>query len=389
MAPTTAEEELLRDALGLATTVVVAMRMREPFGGGSVAGFDVETPEGTFTYFVDTSGRRVMRETGLATGSPDHPQDRVWMHPADPHLPALAAAAFGHSSGALLARLGLRGQGPPSIVAYRPGRRAVLRVPVDGADVWVKVVPPSRVERIAGMHRDLSAAGIPVPAVRAWSEEGLLVLEQASGTSVQGALGDPDRTLDPPALLDEIDALRARFAGVPLAHRARTHSDRRRSWYAERLRAVLGDDDLKTAERVVESAARAPDPLGAPRSIHGDLHFGQLFVDARGGLCAVIDVDTAGMGYAVDDSAAFVAHAVASALITPSPQDAGVWALSRESFMRWHAAPDASALRARAATHLLGHVLGAAEAGNPDHAGDLLRVALAVAEGDADGLAPT
>lgn len=389
VSPRTVEEDLLRDALGLEGASTVSLRSREPFGAGSVAGFDVSTPDGGLTYFVDTSRRPVARETGLATGTPGQPGERVWLHPADPHLPALAAAAFGHSVRALLARLGLHDASSPSIVAYRPGRRAVLKVSVDGAFVWVKVVPPSRVERIAGLHRDLAAAGIPVPAVRAWSEEGLLVLEQAPGLSVPDVLGDEDAPLDPASLLDEVDELRARFAAVPLTRAARTGDARRRSWYADRLRAVLDAHDRSLMEHAVARADAAHDPTDEARSIHGDLHFGQLFVDDARRVCSVIDVDTAGVGDPVDDSGAFVAHALASALLTPAPRDTRVRSLGVEAFARWNDGRDAPAFRARAATHLLGHALGAAEAGDAAHARTLLDTAVAIVDDDVDRLRGT
>src|SRR5690606_30011203 len=99
---------------------------REPLGAGSVTGFQTSDAE-PLLYFVDTSGLPVPAETGWSSGDA-----RIWMHPADPHLPALAPVAFEHASEALLARLGIATSSAPQIIAYRPGRRAVLRVAADG-----------------------------------------------------------------------------------------------------------------------------------------------------------------------------------------------------------------------------------------------------------------
>ncbi|RZI83558.1 MAG: hypothetical protein EOO67_17240, partial [Microbacterium sp.] len=105
---------------------------REPLGTGTVTGFEIrhpagaggpEIPDGAVAY-VDSSQLAVAHETGLVLEG----VARVWIHPADPHLPALAPAAYGHAAEVLLGRLGIAaGTGAPQIVGYRPGRRAVLR----------------------------------------------------------------------------------------------------------------------------------------------------------------------------------------------------------------------------------------------------------------------
>ncbi|WP_137843041.1 phosphotransferase [Microbacterium sp. 2FI] len=367
------EELLLREALDLDASSSVVLRSREPLGEGSVAGFDVTAAgEAAITYFVDTSHRVVARETGFATGTPDEPGDRVWLHPADPHLPALAPVAFGHAAEALLRRLGLAAHGTPELVAYRPGRRAVLRMPTAGRSVWIKVVPPTRVGRIVETHRELAIQGIPVPAVLGWSDEGLLVLDAAIGTPAQDAAWEPG------GFVDEVDGLRARFAGVPLRRAARTHLDRRLKWYVARLRVVFSDDRRALVDRI-DRAAHAEWGEADTATIHGDLHFGQLFLDERMRISAVIDVDTAGAGAAVDDAAAFVSHAVASAVLTPVPRDERVWALARCALERWDAE---AGLRARTATHLLGHALAAVETGHRERADRLLRAAASVVDRD-------
>jgi len=115
---------------------------------------------------------------------------------------------------------------------------------------------------------------------------------------------------------------------------------------------------------------------GVPRTIHGDLHYGQLFLGEDGAISAVIDIDTAGSGSAVADTGAFLAHAIASAVLTPPPSDERVWRLARAGLRRWDDAD--GALRSRAATHLLGHALGAAESGDDARAARLLAAAAAL-----------
>jgi len=373
ISPPTYEEELLRDALELGDAAEVTFISREPLGAGSVAGFELAGPGGTpFTYFVDTSRRAVATETGLVAGDPAAPEGRVWLHPADPHLPALAPVAFADAARTLLDRLGLSPVGAPSIVAYRPGRRAVLRIPVADGVQWLKVVPPARVERIVGTHQTLAEHGIPLPDLRGWSPEGLLVLDDARGTPAAAAPWEPE------ALVDEADRLRAALSGVPLRVRARTHLDRHLDWYAERLRGVLAPEGVAVVD-AVEREARARWGGADEVTVHGDLHFGQLFLDEQQRVSAVIDVDTTGIGATVDDSAAFISHAIASAVLSTPPHDERVWELARAALRRWGTA---DGIRARTATHLLGQALGAQEGGHEERAERMLRAAASVVAGD-------
>lgn len=376
--PEPPERALLLDALSLDPHTEVTLFSREPLGAGSVAGFEVREADAAVGYFVDTSQRRVDHETGLLQGSPEAPEVRVWLHPADPHLPALAPVAFSHAAASLLARLGIDDTGAPEIVAYRPGRRAVLRVNSRQGAVWIKVVPPSRLERIVEVHRHLGGAGLPIPPLLGWSDEGLLVIENAAGAPAADAPWTPE------GLVAEVDDLRARLARVPLDHSARTHLERRLDWYAERLAAVLPPDAAVLATMVVDRV-RAVEGAEPSESVHGDLHFGQLFLDDRQQIVGLIDVDTAGSGARSEDSGAFIAHAVASALLTPPPRDQRVWHLARVALEVWGSS-EGPAVRSRAATHLLGHALGAWEVAHRDRALALLTMADAVSRGDASAL---
>lgn len=359
---------LLADALDLDPAMLAALS-REPLGAGSVSGFvitgTVSLPDDTVAY-VDTSQLPVARETGLVLEG----EARVWVHPADPHLPALAPAAFGDATVVFLSRLGLTATAAPQLVGYRPGRRAVLRVPTGEGAAWVKVVRPRRVQRVVDAHAALRDHGLPVPAVRGWSPEGLLVLDAASGEAAT------DGGWEPESLLDAVTELRSRLATVPLGWQARTSVAARLSWYAPRL-----IDLLPHAEgRIRAVAGRADAALATlPRdivAIHGDLHIGQLFL-AGGEVAGLIDVDTAGLGDPADDTAAFIGHAVASALLTA--QIGGDASLVRQLAVaaeeRWGADARVAALTA---VHLLGHALGAASAGDHDRADALVRGAEAL-----------
>lgn len=393
------EARLLRDALREAAGVdagELQLVSREPLGTGSIAGFRTferpqaaaagatgtpgaaskpgtpstpAAPEREVVYYVDTSGTPVPHETGLALGDPERPDARIWLHPADPHLPALAPAAFGEAASTLLARIGLHSTALPELVAYRPGRRAVLRAPHTQGTAWVKIVRPSRVDRIAGIHGTLRAHGLPTPEVLAWSPEGLLVLGEAHGAPADARDAPP-----PAALIDAIDALRTRLAAAPLGVPARASLSAQQHWYANRLAdSLAGSAPAQALARDV--AARARDALeaapfaegGAGVTVHGDLHLGQIFLGPDGAVTGLIDLDTAGGGDPADDSAAFLAHALASVAMAQegagsAGPDAARWAaIAAEASARWM--PQTSRMRPLTAIHLLAHALGASEAG--------------------------
>jgi len=354
---------------------------REPLGDGAVAGFEVDHPDdqgGTRTSvaYVDTSGTAVAQETGLVLEG----VCRVWTHPADPHLPALAPTAFGGALGVLLGRLGIEATGAPSFVAYRPGRRAVLRVPAASGEAWVKVVRPKRVSRIVDAHRALEEAGLPVPRVRGWSPDGVIVLDRAAGEPAIGADWRPD------ALLDAVDELRRALGEVRVDWRTRTAMPARLGWYADGARDAMPHEEERLARIVLACEEGLRAPIGEERTIHGDLHLGQLFVsggpgsatDAGPRIAGLIDVDTLGRGDPAEDAGAFVSHAIASALLTQEgPARERMHALAAAARERW-AGPRTDALTA---IQLLGHVVAAATAGDPLRAGELLGVAEAIATG--------
>lgn len=355
---------MLASALDLEPDAV-GIRSREPLGAGSVTGMMVNGDE-RLMYYLDTSGLPVRAETGLV--AMDGPRlTRIWQHPADPHLPALAPVAFEHAADALLARLGLGTEGAPVLIAYRPGRRAVLKVTTADGAVWLKVVRPSRVERVVRAGAAAAAAGIPVPMVHGWSEEGLIIMADADGRPAT------DVEWNPKELLDQVDDVRARLAHAAWDHRSAGILGRL-EWYAS-----LGDDRvvaiLADARRLLDASTREP----SIAVVHGDLHFGQLFLDADG-ISGVIDVDTLALGDAAEDPAAFLAHAIASALLSNGPARERVWALADLAAERWAKDPR---VRALTLVHLAGHMIAAVERGHSAGATALADAARAITAGEA------
>ncbi|MBN8423459.1 phosphotransferase [Microbacterium esteraromaticum] len=345
---------------------------REPLGEGSVSGFAPMTDSPEQTWYVDTSRLPVRTETGLATGDdPARPDARIWAHPADPHLPALAATAFGHAAKALLSRLGLVATGELTMVGYRPGRRAVLRAATDGGDVWLKVVRPRRLDSIVGAHLACAEAGLPVPTLRGWAPDGLLVLDSAVGTPAA------ETRWSPRSLLDSVDALRAQISGVVWDRPAPSIADRL-GWYAGHAGDAVEVQRLVAGIRTLLANATVREDT----VVHGDMHFGQLFLAGDGaGISGMIDVDTLGRGDAAEDSAAFIAHAVASARLTGVEHRARIRGLADAALERW----DDPRVRGFTGIHLLGQANSARVHGDTTGAQTLYATAQRIVDGGSAG----
>ncbi|GAA1768494.1 phosphotransferase family protein [Agromyces humatus] len=259
---------------------------------------------------------------------------QLWLHPDDPRLPALQAVAFPHAVSIMLERMSL----PTTLeslelLAYRPGRRAVARVVAGGRQFWLKVVRPTRVERIVAAHRALEEQGLPVPRLISWSPAGLLVLGAAEGVP----MADVTRTASAEAVIAAVDRMRAAFALTPLEEPVRSIVRGRSAWYA----SVLGGTSTELGERAGRLALWVDwreGPVATSVAVHGDLHLGQLFACSAEDptVVGVIDVDTAGIGDPADDSAAFISNALAASGLNADADDAGRLAeIARQAFRAW------------------------------------------------------
>ncbi|MFF5021246.1 phosphotransferase [Micrococcus luteus] len=251
-----------------------------------------------------------------------------WWAPADPALPGLTLTADPDALADLLgtapgrARLTWRG--------YRPRDRAVLAVEATGDDgvaarTFLKVLPPARAARVARRMAAAEAAGVPVPAVCAAPERGVLPLASVPGLPWRALLAGPEAAaLDPArvaALLDRLPPVAEEPPG-PAGRTAGAAGDadaggpavllEHATWAAVVLDPEAQDEAAARADRL-RAALAAGDP-GPRVPVHGDLHPGNLHVDAAGErITGVLDADDLGMGHRVDDWAALIAHLEAGA----------------------------------------------------------------------------
>lgn len=296
---------------------------------------------------VDATGRRLT----------------AWAYPQDPSLPSLPAVSYPEAAGVVLARFGIEAEGARlRMEAYRPGKRAVLRVDTGERQWFAKVVQPSLAATIHDLHERFRAAGVPVPKSLGFSEAGLVLLDRLPGVTAIEAFDRIDRA----RFAAGLDALVAHIARVPVAVGARESLARRVEWYAARMEETAPVFARETARLVQQVRAQYDaTPLPQPVTIHGDLHLGQIFVDEGdpSRITGILDIDTAGKGDPGDDAAALYGHVVVSALesLHASPSGAALAAFADELEAGWGGDPR---VRAIAATHLIGHALAASARGD-------------------------
>ena len=283
-----------------------------------------------------------------------------WIYPRDPALPALSAVVNPTDAGTLLIRLGVDPVGATvELLTYRPGKRAVVRVRSADHTLYVKVVRPSSVNELVAEHRRWREHDLPAPPVVGWAPEGLIALGALPGVE---AIHVVDAIHDSDAFLEALAQLCDRIAAVPADRPARASLTTRLPWYLARLRSLLPHDGARVADlgaRIRDRLDRSPaTPIA---TIHGDLHLGQIMVDAENPatIVGVLDIDTAGSGDPADDLGALHAHLVVTAeLRSATPTSAQN---ARALADRWAASGRFDAIRSRAAaisaTHFLGHAL--------------------------------
>ncbi|WP_424463685.1 phosphotransferase family protein [Pseudoclavibacter helvolus] len=377
----------------------VTLACAEPSGDGVLAGYDVELasgqgPDERIRLFIDTATNPAAasgesQQWTTVQNPATHEQVRVWRYPHDPALPALPATAFPDSARETAARFGAVGEGQLEMLAYRPGRRAVLRLAGPEGTLFFKVVRPGHAEPLHRIHDELAHAGVAVPRSRGWSEAGLVALERMPGVPADSHVpGTPDARL---AFLRELQALVASIGAAQVTRGARASLTTGLDWYLQRLHDLrptrAGDiDGVAACIRAMLASARP----GPARTVHGDLHLGQIFVEpgARPGggaaITGVVDIDTAGIGDLADDLGGLYAHAIVTALThdlcgradlrTATFELAELTRLAWGEFARTWNTPGHSGLQtddpdlsiranAVALTHLLSHAFGAAVRG--------------------------
>lgn len=192
----------------------------------------------------------------------------VWRHPNDPALPGLAAAV---TPGRLSMLSSVASHVDPrlvEVVTLQPLQRATVRIGSPNDAVYVKIVPPWRVERVADNHRRARDARVPAPEI--------LDVDGRNGLIV--------------------------FAELPGATLAE---------HLELGRPVPTSDAIWSLVELFMSSV----------ATHGDLHDRQILLDDDGAIVGVVDLDDAGERELVEDVGSLVAHVLMRAITHPDQRD--------------------------------------------------------------------
>lgn len=245
----------------------------------------------------------------------------VWRFPKDPFLPGLPSAVHRGRVRELLDALdGPAGEVTLHTRAYRPSRRAVVEVTVDGAAtdadgdptpgrlLYLKLLSGDRAARLADVHRHLRDV-LPVPRVIGTAlSQGLVALEALRGRTLRTCLVAGHDLPSPQALFALSDRLAT--SGLEARGQPRRFADATRH---VRLLSHLLPDQAGLLERIL---ARTSDLQGPMVPVHGDFHEAQILVE-DGEVVGLLDIDGAGPGLLAEDAGSMVAHLEAVGEVWP------------------------------------------------------------------------
>ncbi|MFL4473831.1 phosphotransferase [Paeniglutamicibacter sp. MACA_103] len=300
---------------------------------------------------------------GTGTGEPGTTVSG-WIHPRDPLLPDLALAA----DRAYVQETWGEGERLTALktIAYRPLRRAVLRATFTTRGplqlqrtIFLKVGRPDAIAGLRLRHRLLDGTRIPVPATLAPRSDGILALEAGRGESLGAALRPhAGADLDPKDFIALLDALPP---GV-------MQLDARRAW-SDSIQRYLQAATLALPRRAEELAALvqritahlSASDRGEQVPAHGDFYDANILLSS-GKISALLDLDSLGPGYRVDDLACLLGHLAILPSLGEKNQGAGA---ALERFARvFERTVDPRALWARSAAVALTLIAGSRGLGN-------------------------
>jgi len=237
----------------------------------------------------------------------------VWRVPHDPSLPGLVAALNDRRAAQLLRDLGGSSEKVTTrLVAYRPGRRAVVAVAGAEEGLYFKLVRPKKVEALHRAHQTL-AASFPVPTSHGYSADlGLIALQAVKGRTLRHVLEDPSLDLPSPASI--VDLVR-HFPSPPSGQEAPSPIGRLPD--TGRLLAAICPELATRVDDLITAIGPETTPAAIPS--HGDYYESQLLVEG-GEVVGLLDVDTYGWGRPTDDPATMLGHLAIWAPMSGQPE---------------------------------------------------------------------
>lgn len=300
----------------------------------------------------------------------------VWLYPRDPDLPGLERAAYPDSMAEVLRGARLIGPNETGadldleMIGYRPRRRAVLRVRslTSGEVFYVKVLRERSFADVLHRHQLFSSAGVPAPDVAHATNDFLLVLRELPGRPLAQAVFDEEPPCTAEQLVEVLDTMPASVADLP----------RRPPWsdavahYGAMVAQALPELEPKIAWLVDQISSGLTGIPPGREPTHGDFHEGQVHV-ADGGVCGILDIDTAGPGRRADDLACLIAHM--STIQRMKPEHAiRVHSLLRDWVPVFDQRVDPIELRLRAAAVIISLATGPYRGQEPDWQRETMRM---------------
>jgi len=286
----------------------------------------------------------------VATVERDGAEISLWRYPHDPELPGLAQVTDPDRLRSTLAEIGVE-PAPVHIRrrSYRATRRAALEVTTRSSHLYMKVLRPAKAKRVHELHRELSPV-LPVPRSHGWLEKGgVIFLEAIEGLPIRRLIEDGQTVPDPSQLLALLDSFPA-----PQAHHVSvTDPVSRVEEHVNFLSTLLPEAAGRMAP-LVEQIVVDRDAEDT-RLIHGDFHTMQVLT-VNGAISGLVDIDTCGVGPQSIDLAAYLGQTSVLAQIPGSGP--AFMAHGRAALAAFDQRVDASALRLRAAAHVLGLATG-------------------------------
>jgi hypothetical protein len=238
----------------------------------------------------------------------------IWRVPHDPFLPGLALAMNSSAAAGMMAQLGVKRQHwVPRLVAYRPGKRAVVRIAAtqtsSGAgSVYLKLLPPDQIERLHDQHRRIAPV-VPIPESLGISRaDGLVALRTLPGITLRETLSNGSKIPTPEAVL-ALPAMLPRperhLGDGRLSDRRAAPSPIQRAASVAGMLSFLLPDRSQQIAGVLEAIGQESCEANVP--VHGDFYESQVMVD-DGQVVGLLDIDTYGWGRPADDPATLLGH---------------------------------------------------------------------------------
>ena len=357
--------EMLRvalDAQGIVRSWTVHSVHHRPGAGVTVcyvvvvdsSGVD-ETLVRTEEYVCASTARLAHPDDVLAKLQSDGTKVSLWRYPHDPELPGLAEAC---SPDQMSRRLGQ----PVTIelMSYRPTRRAVVKISRDD-DVLAfgKVLRLAQARDLADRHRFLQKAHVPAPRLLMDTPNGIVVTAAINGEPLANIISRGMGNRAPQilrALVAVLDSLPASALSFP----QRPSWSERAEHYAHAAATALPEEAERChllAERI--NALLPLAPTGPVVPVHGDFYEANIYMYKNlAQVAGIIDVDSIGPGYRVDDLGCLLGHMSVLPHLAPKaypfvPQDLAQWRIACESMV------DPVALNVRCAGVALSLIAGA------------------------------